>query len=105
MAKIWKFDMESKAAVAVSAEYSMLRGDKTHYVKTTPRGTVIYGPMSVVAGAESNKEALVFSGLPNTSQMIPSNTAVPMPQNVPIPPVHVGFDLASDVSYFAMLLT
>ena len=102
--KIWKLTSKSTAMFAVSSERVTMVGSKKNFITTSEGGNVLYGPTSIVAGSESIKTGGMFSELPDPVQNIPSTTSTPMPAKIPIPPIHVAFDLVGDVSYFMMLL-
>lgn len=102
--KIWKVRQESPSQFAVAEERVFMVGDKKHFITTGPGGNVIYGPTSIVAGAESIRTGGAFVSLPDGIQSIPSSQVTPLPGKIPIPPIHVAFDLAVDVAYFAALL-
>lgn len=103
-AKIWRASLESPAQFAISSESAFILGSENRFIKVNANGTTIYGPVSVVAGTESIKTGGMFVSLPNLVKMIPSTTYTPIPDQIPMPPLNVAFDLAADVSFFAMLL-
>lgn len=103
-AKIWKTSLNSPAQFAVASESAFMVGAENRFVKVNANGTTIYGPLSVVAGTESIKTGGMFTSLPNLVKMIPSTTYTPIPDQIPMPPLNVAFDLAADVSFFALLL-
>lgn len=102
--KVWKLQTDSVPNFNVKAESVQMVGDETHFVKVSEKGTVIYGPLSIVAGTESIRTGGMFTSLPNMAKMIPSTTVTPIPDQIPVPPIHVAFNLAEDVAFFAMLL-
>lgn len=102
--KIWKLSLDSTAQVTVEAESATLVGSKKHFIKTGSGGNVIYGPTSIVAGSESIRTGGSYVSLPEPVQSLPSTEVTPLPGKISIPPVHVAFDLAQDVAYFAALL-
>lgn len=102
--KIWKLSTDSTSQYAVGEDFATMVGDKKNFIKTSSGGNVIYGPTSIVAGAESIRTGGVFVELPDPVQGIPSTEVTPLPGKIPLPPLHVAFDLAVDVAYFAMLL-
>lgn len=103
-AKIWKATLTSPAQFAITHSAAFVVGAENRFIKVNDNGTTIYGPTSIVAGTESIKTGGMFSSLPNLIKMIPSTTYTPIPDQIPSPPLNVGFDLAEDVSFFAMLL-
>lgn len=102
--KIWKLQQNSTANFNVRADSVQMVGDENHFIKVSDKGTVIYGPVSIVAGTESIRTGGMFVQLPNMAKMIPSTMVTPIPDQIPVPPIHVAFDLAQDVAFFAMLL-
>jgi len=103
--KIWKLRKDSKAFITVKDSEAFMTGSDTKFVKVNKAGTTIYGPLSIVAGEESIKTAGMFSRLPDLVQMIPETMTTPGPHiKVPVPPIHVGINLALDVGFFAALL-
>jgi hypothetical protein len=104
-AKIWKLKKDSTANMSVKDDAAFMVGAPNRFIAVDPSGTVVYGPMSIVAGEESIKTGGMFSRLPDMVQMIPETTVTPGTHiKIPIPPVHVGFKLAEDVGYFTGLL-
>jgi len=102
--KIWKLTANTDSAFAVGSDFTTMVGSSKYFFKSSPGGNVIYGPTSIVAGAESIRTGGVFVELPDPIQGIPSTEVTPLPSKIPIPPVHVAFDLAQDVAFFAALL-
>jgi hypothetical protein len=103
-AKIWKASLTSSAQFAISSDSAFMVGKENRFIKVNKNGTTVYGPMAVVAGTESIKTGGMFVSLPNLVKMIPSTFVSPIPDQIPMPPINVAFDLAADVSYFAILL-
>jgi hypothetical protein len=102
--KIWKLSRDSTAMFAVSGERATMVGDSKNFITTSPGGNVIYGPTSIVAGSESIRVGGAYVSLPDAIQSLPSTQVTPLPGKISIPPVHIGFDLAQDVAFFAALL-
>jgi hypothetical protein len=103
--KIWKLKKDSTAYMAIKDDSVFMVGAPNRFITVDKQGTVVYGPMSVVAGEESIKTGGMFSRLPDLVQMIPETEVTPGTHiKIPIPPVHVGFQLAADVGFFAALL-
>lgn len=102
--KIWKLSKNSNAQMAVSGEKVYMVGDQKHFIASSHRGNVIYGPTSIVAGSESIRTGGIYVGLPEAAQSLPSTQVTPLPGKLSIPPIHVAYDLAQDVAYFAALL-
>ena len=102
--KIWKVNRKAKAEMVVSEDAALVSGDETHYIKVNARGTTIYGPVSIVAGTESIRTGGVFAQLPNLVKMTPSTMVSPIPDQIPVPPLHIAADLAKDVAYFLSIL-
>lgn len=102
--KIWKVSLKSKAQFAITDETATMVGDKKHFIKTSPGGNVLYGPTSIVAGAESIRTGGTYVSLPDALQSVPSTEVTPLPGKISIPPIHVAFALAEDVGFFAALL-
>ncbi len=102
--KIWKNSIDAPAQMAVTEEAAYVVGTENKFMKVGQHGTVIYGPLSIVAGTESIKTGGMFSQLPNIVKMIPSTTVTPIPDQIPSPPLNVAIDLASDVGFFMSLL-
>jgi len=103
-AKIWKHGIDSPAQIAITDENAYLVGSENKFIKAGQNGTVIYGPLSIVAGTESIKTGGMFTQLPNIVKMIPSTTVTPIPDQIPSPPLNVAIDLAADVGFFMSLL-
>ena len=103
-AKIFKMSLNSSAQVTVTNNSAFLVGSEKHFVKVNDKGTTIYGPLSIVAGTDSIKTGGMFTQLPNLIKMIPSTMVTPIPDQIPSPPLNVAYNLAEDVSYFALLL-
>lgn len=103
-AKIWKASLGSPAQFAIASESAFVVGAENRFIKVNGSGTTVYGPMSVVAGTESIKTGGMFVSLPNLVKMIPSTTYTPIPDQIPMPPLNVAFDLAADVAFFMLLL-
>lgn len=103
-AKIWKASLDAPAQFAIANESAFMVGAENRFIKVNKNGTTIYGPVSIVAGTESIKTGAMFVSLPNLLKMIPSTQWSPMPSQIPMPPINVAFDLAADVSFFALLL-
>jgi len=102
--KIWKLAEDSPAQIAVTEDSVTIVGSKKQFIKTGSGGNVIYGPTSIVAGSESIRTGGAYVSLPEAVQSLPSTEVTPLPGKVSIPPVHVAFDLAEDVGFFAALL-
>lgn len=102
--KIWKLTDKSDSQMNVQSESAMMVGDKKHFIKTGTGGNVIYGPTSIVAGSESIRTGGAYVSLPEPVQSLPSTEVTPLPGKISIPPIHVAFDLAQDVGFFAALL-
>ena len=102
--KLWKLNQDSPAGMKVANDSAMMIGAENRFIKVSDKGTVIYGPLSIVAGTESIKTGGMFISLPNLVKMIPSTFVSPIPDQIPFPPIHVAVDLALDVGFFAMLL-
>jgi len=102
--KIWKLTTESTAQMTVAAESVQMVGSKKNFIKTGSGGNVIYGPTSIVAGSESIRTGGAYVSLPEPVQSLPSTEVTPLPGKISIPPIHVAFDLAQDVGFFAALL-
>jgi len=102
--KIWKLNDRAQSQINVQAESATLVGDKKHFIKTGTGGNVLYGPTSIVAGSESIRTGGAYVSLPEPVQSIPSTEVTPLPGKISIPPVHIAFDLAQDVGFFAALL-
>lgn len=103
-AKIWKASLKSPAQFAITDQAAYVVGSDTKFIKVDDKGTTIYGPVSIVAGTDSIKTGGLFTSLPNLIKMIPSTTYTPIPDQIPMPPINIFFDLAEEVSFFAMLL-
>ncbi len=103
-AKIWKMNIDSVPAMAVTGNAAFMIGAENRFVKVNESGTTVYGPMSVVAGTETIKTGGMFVSLPNLVKMVPSTFVSPLPDQLPFPPINVGFDLAEDAAFFAILL-
>lgn len=102
--KIWKTNETSPAQMVVSDTSVTFVGDAKHFIKSSDAGNVIYGPTSIVAGSESIRTGGVYVSLPDPVQSLPSTEVTPLPGKLSIPPIHVAFDLAQDVGFFAALL-
>lgn len=103
--KIWKLKKDSSAYMAIKDESVFLVGAPNRFIRVDDQGTVIYGPLSVAAGSESIKTCGVFTNMPDLIQMIPETEVTPGTHiKIPMPPIHVGFQLAADVGFFAALL-
>lgn len=103
--KVWKLKKDSTAFMAVKDDSAFIVGAHNRFITVDKSGTVIYGPVSTVAGSESIKTGGMFSEMPDLVQMIPETEVTPGTHiKLPIPPVHVGFQLATDVGFFAALL-
>ena len=104
-AKIWKLKKDSTAYFMTKDDGAWVVGAPNRFMNIDKNGTVIYGPLSIVAGEESIKAGGMFSRLPDLVQMIPESMVTPGTHiKIPVPPVHVGFQLAQDVGFFASLL-
>jgi len=103
-AKIWKASLKATAQFAITENAAYMVGSENRFIKVDDKGTTIYGPVSIVAGTESIKTGGMFTSLPNLVKMIPSTTFTPIPDQIPMPPINIFFDLAEDVAYFSMLL-
>ncbi len=102
--KIWKVARNSTAQMAVYHDKAIVMGDKDHFIQVNHRGTTIKGPLSIVAGTESIRTGGIFAQLPNMVKMIPSTAYTPIPDQIPVPPIHIAADMASDVAFFMALL-
>lgn len=103
-AKIWKASLNAPAQFAITQNSAFMVGAENRFIKVNENGTTIYGPVSIVAGTESIKTGGMFTSLPNLVKMIPSTFVSPLPDQIPMPPINVAFDLAEDVAFFSMLL-
>jgi hypothetical protein len=103
-AKIWKASLSAPAQFAITQNSAFIVGAENRFIKVNESGTTIYGPVSIVAGTESIKTGGMFTSLPNLIKMIPSTFVSPLPDQIPMPPINVAFDLAEDVAFFSMLL-
>ena len=101
-AKIWKANLNAPAQFAITNSAAFIVGAENRFIKVNENGTTIYGPVSIVAGTESIKTGGMLSSLPNLIKMIPSTTYTPIPDQIPMPPVNVFFDLAADVAFFTI---
>ncbi len=102
--KIWKVARDSKAQFNVYHDKVVMMGDDNHFIQVNQRGTTIKGPVSIVAGTESIRTGGIFAQLPNMVKMIPSTAYTPIPDQIPVPPIHIAIDMAADVAFFMALL-
>lgn len=102
--KVWKISRTSPAQFIVSDKEAFMMGDENHFIKVNQRGTTVKGPVAFVCGTESIRTGGIFAQLPNMVKMIPSTFVSPIPDQIPVPPIHIAVDMANDTAFFMALL-
>jgi hypothetical protein len=102
--RILKTNEKAKAGIRIDSDAVTVVGDDRHLLAVDTRGVTIKGPVSIVADSSNIRRGGLFVGLPDFIQMIPSTAFTPVPQAVPVPPVHGLVGIAKDTAFFMALL-
>jgi hypothetical protein len=102
--KVFAASSNAKAGIELSEDSAALVGDSRHFVIADDRGTTIKGPVSIVADAMSIRRGGLFVGLNDFLHMIPSTIISPIPNQIPMPPMHGIINLQKDLTFFLACL-
>jgi hypothetical protein len=102
--KIFKASENAKSGLELSETSAALIGDKKSAVIADENGVFIKGKISIIAPKEQIRTGGLFVGLPDLLSMVPSTLISPIPQQIPMPPMHGLTNLQLDVAFFLSLL-
>jgi hypothetical protein len=102
--KIWKASRDSKAGFMVTPDFTVMAGSESAFIAVSKEGTHISGPVSFITTSENIRTAGLFVGMNDFIKMIPSTIAMPIPSQLPIPPVAMFTSIAKSLPFMLAML-
>lgn len=102
--RAWKATRDSLSGVFINKDKALLVGDPQHFVAVDSNGITFKGPTSNISMSTERREAGLFLGLGEFTEMIPSTIVTPIPSKIPVPPVTAIANVLQDVAFFAAVL-
>jgi hypothetical protein len=102
--KIWKSGRDNEAGFMITPETAVMAGSKSAFIAIDKAGTHISGPVSFITTSENIRVGGLFVGMNDFVKMMPSNIVLPIPSQLPIPPVALFTSLALSLPFMMAML-
>jgi hypothetical protein len=102
--KIWKASKDSTAGFMVTPDTAVMAGSKNAFFAASKEGCSISGPVSFVTTSEQIRVAGLFVKMNDFMKILPSNIMMPIPEQMPFPPVSLFTSIALSLPFAIALL-
>lgn len=103
--KIWTSTPKSRAGVMVTPDTSYLVGSPKNYVAVGGQGVAIVGKsVSIGVSSENLRQGGLFINTNDFMKLIPSNMWVPIPSQIPFPPLGAITFALGDIAFFMAIM-
>ena len=102
--KVWKASRDSKAGFQITPDFALMAGSDKSFIAVSKEGTHISGPVSFITTTENIRIAGLFVGMNDFVKMLPSNIVMPIPSQLPIPPVALFTSVAKSLPFILAFL-